>query len=98
MTSRSASGPDRLIPAFLPASGAARNLTAARAGRYNSRGGRCKHWPQGFAVVEASPRRTMRAFRIVVAGHGDLAAALVAAAEMICGRIPDLHPVALHPA
>ena len=40
----------------------------------------------------------MRAFRIVVAGHGDLAAALVAAAEMICGRIPDLHAVDLQPA
>lgn len=37
----------------------------------------------------------MRGFRIVVASHGDLAAALVASAEMICGPLDDVHPVAL---
>ena len=39
----------------------------------------------------------MRAFRIVVAGHGDLAAALASAAQLICGRIDDLVAVGLDP-
>src|SRR5512142_1188187 len=42
-------------------------------------------------------RRTMRSFRIVVAGHGDLAAAFASAAQMICGRIPLLTAVGLQP-
>ena len=37
----------------------------------------------------------MRPFRIVVAAHGDLAAALIRSAEMICGPIEDAVPVAL---
>jgi mannose/fructose-specific phosphotransferase system component IIA len=37
----------------------------------------------------------MRDFRIVVVGHGDLAGALVATAEMICGRLEDVHSVGL---
>ena len=40
----------------------------------------------------------MRAFRIVVAAHGDLAAGLVSAAQLICGRIDDLAAVGLEPA
>lgn len=39
----------------------------------------------------------MRSFRIVVAGHGDLAAAFASAAQMICGRIPLLTAVGLQP-
>lgn len=39
----------------------------------------------------------MRAFRIVVAAHGDLAAALVSAAQLICGQIDDLEAVGLDP-
>jgi PTS system mannose-specific IIA component len=39
----------------------------------------------------------MRAFRIVVAAHGDLAAALVSAAQLICGQIDDLRAVRLDP-
>lgn len=39
----------------------------------------------------------MRAFRIVVAAHGDLAAALVSAAQLICGQIDDLRAVGLDP-
>jgi len=39
----------------------------------------------------------MREFRIVVVGHGDLAGALVATAEMICGPLPDVHAVGLLP-
>jgi mannose/fructose-specific phosphotransferase system component IIA len=39
----------------------------------------------------------MRAYRIVVAAHGDLADAFVSAASLICGRIHDLHPVGLRP-
>jgi mannose/fructose-specific phosphotransferase system component IIA len=38
-----------------------------------------------------------RAFRIVVASHGDLAAALLASAEMICGAIDDSVAVGLRP-
>ena len=40
----------------------------------------------------------MRDFRIVVAAHGDLADALVATAEMICGRLDGVHAVGLLPA
>jgi mannose/fructose-specific phosphotransferase system component IIA len=39
----------------------------------------------------------MRTFRIVVAAHGDLAAAFASAAQMICGRIPMLVAVGLQP-
>lgn len=39
----------------------------------------------------------MRAFRIVVAAHGDLAEAFVSAASLICGQIDDLHAVGLRP-
>jgi mannose/fructose-specific phosphotransferase system component IIA len=39
----------------------------------------------------------MPAFRIVVAAHGDLADAFVAAAQLICGQVADLHAVALQP-
>jgi PTS system mannose-specific IIA component len=39
----------------------------------------------------------MRAFRIVVAAHGDLATALVSAAQLICGRIDGLAAVGLDP-
>ena len=39
----------------------------------------------------------MRAYRIVVAAHGDLADAFVSAASMICGLIDDLHAVGLRP-
>ncbi|MBI3750921.1 MAG: hypothetical protein HY263_04595 [Chloroflexi bacterium] len=39
----------------------------------------------------------MRSFRIVVAGHGDLAAAFASAAQMICGSIPMLAAVGLQP-
>jgi mannose/fructose-specific phosphotransferase system component IIA len=39
----------------------------------------------------------MRPFRIVVAGHGDLADALVSSAQLICGMIDDLHAVGLDP-
>jgi mannose/fructose-specific phosphotransferase system component IIA len=39
----------------------------------------------------------MRSFRIVVAAHGDLADALVSAAQLICGRMHDLVAVGLRP-
>lgn len=39
----------------------------------------------------------MRAFRIVVAAHGDLATGLVSAAQLICGQIDDLAAVGLEP-
>jgi mannose/fructose-specific phosphotransferase system component IIA len=39
----------------------------------------------------------MRAFRIVVAAHGDLATGLVSAAQLICGQIDDLAAVGLDP-
>lgn len=39
----------------------------------------------------------MRAFRIVIAGHGALPAALLATAEMICGPLSDISPVGLGP-
>lgn len=39
----------------------------------------------------------MRSFRIVVACHGDLAAAFASAAQMICGQIPMLATVGLQP-
>jgi mannose/fructose-specific phosphotransferase system component IIA len=39
----------------------------------------------------------MRPFRIVVAGHGDLADALVSSARLICGMVEDLHAVGLRP-
>lgn len=45
-----------------------------------------------FALEEA-----MRDFRIVVAGHGDLATALLASAELICGRLDDVEAVDLQP-
>jgi len=37
----------------------------------------------------------MRAFRIVVAAHGDLADAFVSAASLICGPLRELHAVGL---
>ncbi len=37
----------------------------------------------------------MRSFRIVIAGHGTLPAAMLATAELICGEIPDLTAVGL---
>ena len=37
----------------------------------------------------------MRGFRIVIAGHGTLPAALLATTELICGEIPDLAAVGL---
>jgi mannose/fructose/sorbose-specific phosphotransferase system IIA component len=40
----------------------------------------------------------MRGFRIVVAAHGDLAAALVSATELICGPRDDVRAVGLQPA
>jgi PTS system N-acetylgalactosamine-specific IIA component len=39
----------------------------------------------------------LRAFRIVIAGHGTLPAAMLATAELICGGIPDLAAVGLAP-
>jgi mannose/fructose-specific phosphotransferase system component IIA len=39
----------------------------------------------------------VRPFRIVIAGHGSLPAALLATAELICGRIADLAAVGLAP-
>ena len=39
----------------------------------------------------------MRPFRIVVAGHGDLAGALVSSAQLICGMVDDLHAIGLRP-
>ena len=39
----------------------------------------------------------MRSFRIVIAGHGTLPAALLATAELICGEIPDLVAAGLQP-
>jgi mannose/fructose-specific phosphotransferase system component IIA len=39
----------------------------------------------------------LRAFRIVLAGHGSLPAAQHATAELICGSIPDMVAVGLDP-
>ena len=39
----------------------------------------------------------MRTFRIAIAGHGTLPAALLATAELICGPIADVAAVALEP-
>lgn len=39
----------------------------------------------------------MRAFRIVIAGHGTLPASLLATAELICGEITDVAAVGLAP-
>jgi N-acetylgalactosamine PTS system EIIA component len=39
----------------------------------------------------------VRAFRIVIAGHGTLPAALLATAELICGPIADIAAVGLGP-
>lgn len=39
----------------------------------------------------------MRGFRIVIVAHGDLAPALLSAAELICGPAPDLKAVGLRP-
>jgi mannose/fructose-specific phosphotransferase system component IIA len=39
----------------------------------------------------------MRDFRILVAAHGDLAAAFLASAELICGLLEDVHAVGLLP-
>ena len=39
----------------------------------------------------------MRSFRIVIAGHDTLPAALLATAELICGAISDLAAVGLEP-
>ena len=40
----------------------------------------------------------MRSFRIVIAGHGTLPAALLSTAELICGEIPDVAAAGLQPA
>jgi mannose/fructose-specific phosphotransferase system component IIA len=40
----------------------------------------------------------MRDFRILVAAHGDLAAAFLASAELICGRLENVLAVGLLPA
>jgi mannose/fructose-specific phosphotransferase system component IIA len=40
----------------------------------------------------------MRDFRILVAAHGDLAAAFLASAELICGHLENVHAVGLLPA
>jgi mannose/fructose-specific phosphotransferase system component IIA len=39
----------------------------------------------------------VRSFRIVIVGHGTLPASMLATAELICGRIPDLTAVGLEP-
>ena len=39
----------------------------------------------------------MPGFRIVIAAHGDLAAALLSAAELICGPTDDLRAVGIQP-
>ena len=39
----------------------------------------------------------MRAFRIIIAGHGALPAALLSTAELICGPIADIAAVGLAP-
>jgi len=39
----------------------------------------------------------MRAFRIVVAAHGELADAFISSAQLICGVLHDLHAVGLRP-
>jgi mannose/fructose-specific phosphotransferase system component IIA len=39
----------------------------------------------------------MRDFRIVIAAHGDLAGALLSAAELICGRLDEVRAVGLLP-
>ena len=39
----------------------------------------------------------MRDFRVLVAAHGDLAAAFLATAELICGRLDDVQAVGLLP-
>lgn len=50
-------------------------------------------------IFAASPAGgiELRPFRIVIAGHGRLPAALLATAELICGEIPDLAAVGLEP-
>jgi N-acetylgalactosamine PTS system EIIA component len=40
----------------------------------------------------------VRAFRIVIAGHGAFPAALLATAELICGPVADIAAVGLQPA
>jgi mannose PTS system EIIA component len=39
----------------------------------------------------------MRDFRILIAAHGDLAGALLATAELICGHLPGVTAVGLRP-
>ena len=39
----------------------------------------------------------MRDFRILVAAHGDLAGALLATAELICGHLENVHAIGLRP-
>ena len=39
----------------------------------------------------------MRDFRILIAAHGDLAGALLATAELISGRLVDVHAIGLQP-
>jgi len=39
----------------------------------------------------------MRDFRVLVAAHGDLAAAFLASAELICGHLENVHAVGLLP-
>jgi len=52
---------------------------------------------KNFLAAGKALEEAMRDFRIVVAGHGDLAGALVAAAEMIGGELHDVHAVGLFP-
>jgi len=39
----------------------------------------------------------VRAFRIIIAGHGTLPSALLATTELICGPLADIAAVELHP-
>lgn len=39
----------------------------------------------------------LRPFHVLVAGHGQLAASMVSAAEMICGAIPGVSAIGLEP-
>ena len=52
---------------------------------------------QGYHVTAQVGGIQLRAFRIVLAGHGPLPAAQLATAELICGTIPDIAAVGLDP-
>jgi mannose/fructose-specific phosphotransferase system component IIA len=52
---------------------------------------------KNFLAAGKALEEAMRDFRIVVAGHGDLAGALVGAAEMICGELHDIHALGIFP-